>query len=758
MTEVLRYRGRVVSETDVAFIRELIASAPKASRRKLSSELCKAWDWRQTNGRLRDMVCRGLMLTLDRGGHIQLPPVRFVPSNPLLGREKPARVEVDEAPVCSSLRELGPLELRQVRRTDEEKLCCGLIEMHHYLGYTQPVGEHLKYLVYAQGRPIACFTWSSAPRHLKPRDRYIGWSLAAQRQNLQLVAYNSRFLILPWVKVPHLASHLLGRMARTLSADWQRVYGHPVYFAETFVDPERNRGTCYLAANWIVLGITTGRGKDAPTWEQNRSKKQVLGAVETLAWLTSELEAKRVSIERLRKLVFGVKTEKFGSVFGDSADEKDGTAAQPAIDQAGNEPGGSDPSQTPANDGSGEGDPAGAAGTSQQKQKRKGHGRNGAQSYPGAEKVHLSHESLKPGDSCPRPDCKGKVYPMAVPALLVRVRGQAPLAATLHSLERMRCNLCGEIFTAQAPPEVGADKYDATAGAMISLLKYGTGVPFYRLQRLQAGFGIPLPAATQWDIVRGKARSAEPVYRELISEAAQGKLVHNDDTVGRVLALMPKRSDQDAATGAEQDPDERTGVFTTGIVAINQQGNQIALFFTGRRHAGENLALVLANRAAELKAPLQMCDGLSRNLPKKLKTILGNCLSHARRRYVDVAKNFRAKCRHVLEALREVYRNDEIAARQNMSAEQRLQWHKTQSGPVMNDLRAWLKAQLDEKQVEPNSGLGEAITYMLKRWHKLTLFLRIAGAPLDNDCYAYCTSCPGSRASWAGATGCALLS
>jgi hypothetical protein len=277
MDEVLRHRGRVVSRTDVEFIRELIDRESGASRHALSKKLCEAWDWRQDNGALRDMVCRGLMLALDRAGHIQLPAQRQVSRNPFLERARPASVQVDSSPLHCTLSELGGLELRQVRRTQDEKLCCGLIEAHHYLRYTQPVGEQLKYIVFAQDRPVACFTWSSAPRHLGARDRFIGWDLAARRRNLRLIAYNSRFLILPWVKVPHLASHVLGRIARTLSADWQRVYGHPIYFAETFVDLERNRGTCYRAANWIVLGSTTGRGKDAPTWTQNRSIKQVLG-------------------------------------------------------------------------------------------------------------------------------------------------------------------------------------------------------------------------------------------------------------------------------------------------------------------------------------------------------------------------------------------------------------------------------------------------------------------------------------------------
>ena len=217
------------------------------------------------------------MLMLHREGLIELPPVRYVPRNPLAQRSQATLVRVDEAPLQSSFAELGAIELRQVRRTPEEALFNGLVQQHHYLGYTQPVGEHLKYLVYARGRPIGCVAWSSAPRHLGSRDRHIGWSAQARVANIRLLAYNTRFLILPWVTVPHLASHLLGRMARVLSADWQRVYGHPILFLETFVDPQRFRGTCYRAANWIHLGVTTGRGKDAPTYEPNRSIKDVLG-------------------------------------------------------------------------------------------------------------------------------------------------------------------------------------------------------------------------------------------------------------------------------------------------------------------------------------------------------------------------------------------------------------------------------------------------------------------------------------------------
>jgi hypothetical protein len=278
METLLRYRGRAVTAADVVFIRALIAGDPGASRRRLSEKLCAAWGWVQANGAPRSMVCRGLMLALARAGHIELPPVRWINPNPLARRVPPKPVEVDQAPLRMSLAELPPLTFRPVRRTAEESLFGGLVEAHHYLGYTQPVGEHLKHLVYAGERPVACFAWSSAPRHLGPRDRYLGWSAAARRQNIRFVAYNSRFLVLPWVQVPHLASHLLGRMVRMLSAEWERAYGHPVWFAETFVDFARFKGTCYRAANWVFLGRTTGRGKDDRTHQgANRPIKDVLG-------------------------------------------------------------------------------------------------------------------------------------------------------------------------------------------------------------------------------------------------------------------------------------------------------------------------------------------------------------------------------------------------------------------------------------------------------------------------------------------------
>ena len=265
-----------MNEEDIVYIRELIAAHPGASRRTLSTKLCEAWQWRQANGALRDMVCRGLLLMLDRAGRITLPPIDYVRHNPLAHRARPAPALIDATPIDGRFRDLQPLEFQPVRRSADEPLFNSLMEQYHYLNYQQPVGEHLKFLVWAQGRRLACLAWSSAPRHLGSRDRYIGWSAESRRRNIRFIAYNTRYLILPWVRIPHLASYILGKMTSQLSQVWEQLYGHPVYFAETFIDPGRFRGTCYRAANWIAVGETTGRGKDDLTHRQNRSIKEVL--------------------------------------------------------------------------------------------------------------------------------------------------------------------------------------------------------------------------------------------------------------------------------------------------------------------------------------------------------------------------------------------------------------------------------------------------------------------------------------------------
>jgi transposase len=424
------------------------------------------------------------------------------------------------------------LDIQQVRRTEQEALFNSLIEQYHYLGYEQPVGEHLKYLISSNGQVIAGLAWCSAARHLASRDRFIGWRAEARQRNLHLLVYNTRFLILPWVQVPHLASHILGRMAKLLPQDWQRLYAHPIYWLETFVDPTRFQGTCYRAANWIALGRTTGRGHNARTKKATQPVKELLGLPLTPRFreLLSRMKRARPHVDinlqeldqvldqarqaplsepdyqkikdtlhTLVELLTPVRnTEKTSAVLPELAEAVEQTAhtkTQPA---------------------------------------KPGHGRNAAAAFNGARKVTVQHAELKSGDRCP--DCeKGKVYLQKEPKPLVRIIGQPPLTATVYELERLRCNACGQVFTAQEPAEVGPDKYDETTGAMIAQLKCGSGVPFYRLEKLQDSLGIPLPGATQWEIVEEVAEMSKPALEELIRQAAQGEVLHNDDTSMRVL-------------------------------------------------------------------------------------------------------------------------------------------------------------------------------------------------------------------------------
>ncbi len=278
MVENIRYRGREITDGQLEFMRALIADNPTSSRRALSKLVCEAWDWRQANGQLCDMICRGLMLACDRAGLLKLPAQKSFPANPLAGRRKrPPRVEIDQTPISCSVKELRPLEILQVRRSKLEGLFGSLIEHYHYLGYTHPVGEQLKFLVFSGRRPVACFAFSSAPRHLGPRDRYIGWSAHQRKSNIHLIAYNTRFLILPWIQVRYLASHLLARIAGHISSAWQASYHHPIHFLETFIDTEKFKGISYQAANWVYLGLTTGLGKDDHTHKPNRSIKAIWG-------------------------------------------------------------------------------------------------------------------------------------------------------------------------------------------------------------------------------------------------------------------------------------------------------------------------------------------------------------------------------------------------------------------------------------------------------------------------------------------------
>lgn len=426
------------------------------------------------------------------------------------------------------------------------------------------------------------------------------------------------------------------------------------------------------------------------------------------------IKHKTYSLKRLQKMIFGPSSEKSDAVIGDDAE----SAPPPEDDESS--------SESPENDDG-----------KKKKKKPKGHGRNGAGAYPGAKRIPIALETQQAGDPCP--DClEGTLYALN-PGVLVRIIGQAPLQAAVYELEKLRCNLCGKVFTAQAPDGVGSEKYDATTGTMIGLLKYGSGLPFNRLRRLQDSLGIPLPASTQWDVVHAKSKIIKPAHQELIRQAAQGDIVYNDDTNNKILEFMGERARKAALKKDEREEavdekaSKRTGLFTTGIVSLGAMGRQIAVFFTGRQHAGENLRDVLTRRGAELEPPIQMCDALSRNMPPELQTIVANCLAHGRRNFVDVVDNFPEECRYVLEVLKVVYKNDAYARRQKLSPEARLEFHQAHSCLAMDELHQWLERQIEKRLVEPNSGLGQAITYMRNHWEKLTLFLRKAGAPLDNN-------------------------
>ena len=438
---------------------------------------------------------------------------------------------------------------------------------------------------------------------------------------------------------------------------------------------------------------------------------------ESYYYLTQLIDQKSTTISRLRKLLFGASTEKTAAVLA---------RIEAAVGNSDN--------QQPAESQDQESDQS----KPQKPARKKGHGRNGADDYPGANRVRVAHESLTPGDGCL--ECsRGTVYKVSLPGILLRFIGQPPVQATIYELEKLRCNLCGTVFTAQPPANVGQDKYDATVASMIGMLKYGKGFPFNRLDGLQEDVQVPLPASTQWEIVSAPVPQLEPVHQELIREAAQGEVIHNDDTTVKILELMGAEAKEQALVDAAEkdDPDkvvdpDRTGLFTSGVVAT-REGRRIALFFSGRKHAGENLMTVLRRRASDLPPPIQMCDALSRNMPGELNTIVANCLAHARREFVDLTERFPSECQYVLEALRVVYRNDAIAREKELSPEDRLKFHQAESSPTMERLREWLRRQFDERLVEPNSALGAAINYLRNHWEKLTLFLRVAGAPLDNN-------------------------
>jgi hypothetical protein len=425
-------------------------------------------------------------------------------------------------------------------------------------------------------------------------------------------------------------------------------------------------------------------------------------AIDTLAFLKAEWQAQGHSIKRLLAMLFGERTEKTSRVL-EAGKSAEATAPSASTNEAPSTPGAS--------------------------QMRKGHGRNGVAALTGAERVKIAHTTLAAADRCPDPMCEGKVYPMADPKLLVRFTGAAPISASVYECARLRCNLCEEIFTAAAPEGVGDKKYDESAAAMIAMLRLGVGLPHPRIEKLQAGFGIPLASSTQWDILADAADVAEPAFFELIRQSAQGSLFFQDDTWMRILKMTPE---QRAAALGEEASEARTGVFSTGIVSI-RESVRIALFFTGPRHAGENFEQLLKRRATELPPPIQMCDASANNTAGVFETILANCNAHCRRLFVEIAESFPTEVRFVLESFREVYKIDAQAREQSLSPQERLRLHQEKSAPWMKGLKNWVRRHLQDGRIEENSALGSAAHYLQEHWGALSLFLRVEGAPLDNS-------------------------
>jgi transposase len=438
--------------------------------------------------------------------------------------------------------------------------------------------------------------------------------------------------------------------------------------------------------------------------------------VNTLAAVTAILSSQRTMLARLRRLFGLSSSEKSRDVL---RDQNCATDAGPASD---NEAAAADADASPDES---------CAATSSGRQKRKGHGRLPVSMYEAATHIAVPHQSLNVGGCCP--DCRsGKLYELKEPAQYLRIFGQPILAGTCWDCQRLRCSSCGSVHTARAPAEAQGPKFDETAVAMIALSRYSVGLPHNRLERMQKHMKLPVPASTQWDVLHDNAPAFEPVFAELERQGAQGEVVHNDDTYARLLAFMGERRAKLLQDADLPDP-ERVGLFTTAIVSITNE-QPLVLFYTGRKYAGENLATLLKARDDELEPPTLMCDGLdSRNLPVGHAVHASSCLAHARRGIVDQVVNFPRECRHVLDELRKVYRIDAQCRKSRLSPAERLAAHQQHSQPIMDGLKLWMQAELDEKRVEPNSGLGQAYKYMLKRWDKLTLFLRKTGAPLDNN-------------------------
>lgn len=445
----------------------------------------------------------------------------------------------------------------------------------------------------------------------------------------------------------------------------------------------------------------------AKTTFPTRQYELLEGVLGTFVYVMRALQNAKTSLKRFRQMLFGARTESKRNVLDHGAS----TSGELALAEG----------TTPAKDDHDAKPPVPAASA------RVGHGRNGAQAYCDSPVVELATPDLKSGDPCPQ--CTtGKVYD-SPPKIIVKVVGQPPLAATIFKLQQLRCRLCDATYAAPMPDGTASPKYDHSCASMLALLRYGSGMPFYRLEGLQASLNVPLSDATQWDIVAKAVPGPRAAFAELIGQAAQAPLLHNDDTPAQILSLRAERTKIEAAG---QTPKAKA-INTSGIVAVLPQERKVVLFFTGHKHAGQNLADVLAHRARELALPIQMSDALACNFAGEFQTIISKCLTHGRRKFVEVMEHFPEPSRYVIEVLAKIYANDAHCRDEKMSPEQRLLHHQAHSAEPMQDLHRWMTDQFEQHLVEPNSTLGQALRYMLKHWSGLTLFLHKAGAPLDNN-------------------------
>jgi hypothetical protein len=434
----------------------------------------------------------------------------------------------------------------------------------------------------------------------------------------------------------------------------------------------------------------------------DEDKKTVAGVIRFCLWLQVKLTQAKITIRKLTKF-FGIKSEKRPHKNNGDPTSKDPTNVVGASVNDNNDP------VVPQNNNN--------------KKKGKNKGKLPTSNYTGAQKIELKHPTLTNGDPCPLPLCTGRVY-NTQPGTIIRIVGGKMAEAKHYIVEKLRCNLCGSLFSAPLPEEVGANKYDARFKATLAVHKYFLGLPFYRMERMQSYLGVPLPDSTQWQLIEQIANCVYPVFYYLAYLAAQGKAMFIDDTGVRIVSVILEN---------KNNPDlKRTGTFTTAIIAIIG-GQKIYLFYSSKRHAGENAIEFLKNRNKELGKILYMCDALPSNMPRELEAIFINCLSHARRDFIDLESSFPEECAVFIKSFATIYKNDKVTKDLQLSDEERLAYHKKYSKPVMDQLKVWAENQLNNGLIEPNNALGQAIMYMLKRWDKFTRFCEIAGAALDNN-------------------------